>query len=45
MPLCLFDLAKDIDDLLAKSAVELRQNLYTPKVELEQRNILLYRLN
>ncbi|WP_075321103.1 exodeoxyribonuclease I [Histophilus somni] len=34
------DLAKDIDDLLAKSAVELRQNLYTPKVELEQHNIL-----
>ncbi|MBN6710261.1 exodeoxyribonuclease I [Haemophilus haemoglobinophilus] len=34
------DLAKNIDDLLTKSAVELRQNLYTPKTELEQNDIL-----
>ncbi|OOR98641.1 exodeoxyribonuclease I [Canicola haemoglobinophilus] len=34
------DLAKNIDDLLTKSAVELRQNLYTPKAKLEQNNVL-----
>ncbi|PJG84101.1 exodeoxyribonuclease I [Caviibacterium pharyngocola] len=33
------DLAKDTQDLLTKSAVELRRILYTPKTELEQQGI------
>ncbi|MGQ0286181.1 exodeoxyribonuclease I [Pasteurellaceae bacterium 22721_9_1] len=34
------DLSADITDLLHKSAVELRQNLYTPKAELLEQDIL-----
>lgn len=34
------DLSQNIDDLLAKSAVELRENLYTKKSELEEQGIL-----
>ena len=34
------DLSQNIDDLLAKSAVELRENLYTKKSELEEQCIL-----
>lgn len=34
------DLARDISDLFSKSAVELREILYTPKVELEAQGIL-----
>lgn len=34
------DLAKDIQDLLNKSAVDLRQTLYTPKTTLEEQGIL-----
>lgn len=34
------DLSQNIDDLLTKSAVELRENLYTKKSELEERRVL-----
>ncbi|MFD1805706.1 exodeoxyribonuclease I [Pasteurella oralis] len=34
------DLSVNIDDLLTKNAVELRQNLYTPKAELLEKEIL-----
>lgn len=34
------DLSQNIDDLFAKSAVELRENLYTKKSELEEQGIL-----
>ncbi|OZN24841.1 exodeoxyribonuclease I [Actinobacillus seminis] len=34
------DLARDISDLLTKSAVELREILYTPKVTLEAQGVL-----
>lgn len=34
------DLSANLDDLLTKSAVELRQNLYTPKTELLDKGVL-----
>ena len=33
------DLSGDIDNLLSKSAVDLRQDLYTKKSELEERGV------